>query len=108
MPRAACFPRFYAVGLGVRLRTPVWRRTARFGLSRATEHGMLFDHICRKCGSANLSRSRIRHVREGIASPLFTMYRCMTCDLRQAKFRAVRVGPDRAREKTVYGVWKRS
>lgn len=44
-----------------------------------------------------------------MASPLFTMYRCMTCDLRQAKFRAVRVGPDRAREKAVYGIdWNRS
>jgi hypothetical protein len=70
---------------------------------------MLFDHVCRKCGSCNLCSSRVRHPTEAIGSVLFTMYRCMACELRQAKLRFVRVGPQRAAEKAVYGVdWKRS
>jgi hypothetical protein len=70
---------------------------------------MLFDHVCRKCGSLDLCRSRMGHPLEAIASPLLTVYRCMSCNLRQAKFRSVRVGPERRAEKATYGVdWKRS
>lgn len=69
---------------------------------------VIFDHICRRCGSANLCRSRKQNLLEHLLAPVLPIYRCMCCSLRQGKFHKVHVGPERIREKTVYAVdWER-
>jgi hypothetical protein len=53
---------------------------------------MAFDQVCRKCTSSELQRSRIHNLFEFLISPLFVMYRCVSCQTRQAKFRTLPMG----------------
>jgi hypothetical protein len=63
---------------------------------------MLIDHVCRKCGSTNLNRSRARNPIEKIAGPFLPIYRCFCCNLRQAKLWFVKVGHYRSMQKATY------
>ncbi|HEY3824435.1 MAG TPA: hypothetical protein VGL82_07735 [Bryobacteraceae bacterium] len=53
---------------------------------------MLIDHVCRKCGSTNLHRSRAVSFFEATARPVLPVYRCHTCSLRQVKLWFIKVG----------------
>jgi hypothetical protein len=61
---------------------------------------MLYDHVCRKCASSDIQRSRLRNLFEILIWPLFVMYRCMDCLLRQPKLRFIKMQSR--------NVWKRA
>jgi len=67
---------------------------------------MIIDHVCRKCGSTNLCRSRATNRLEKTLRPFITMYRCFCCNLRQAKLRSIKVGSNRdMRNETYQARW---
>lgn len=65
---------------------------------------MLFDHICYNCQSLSLKRSSIHNPLEALLSPLITVYRCKSCQVRQLKFRTVKIGLKRPHDKVSYGM----
>jgi hypothetical protein len=69
-------------------------------------NGMIYDHVCRKCGSPNLNLSRIRNAVEEVFGLCFTIYRCASCETRQAKLRWVKVTSSNAQMGRDYGPGK--
>jgi hypothetical protein len=58
---------------------------------------MFYDHICRKCLSADLRRSRVRNLPEALIWHLMVVYLCMKYNLRQPKPRSAAVAENASR-----------
>jgi len=71
---------------------------------RLRRQGMIFDHVCRRCGSEKLVRAERQTVFEDLIYPVLAMYRCDCCYTRQAKFQRVKIGNKRKVQKATYTV----